>query len=267
MPRRILITSILLLLVGNCWASIILDSTGSARSLGMGGKSIVDAKTATEWPANPATLAAISNSQIGSSYVNLFFEEIGFTFLGGIVPLKKNLSFGAAYRQIKTDVDYDLTYLEAATTFAVGYQLTNGAIGVALNTVKIESEFWGNGYSLDLGAVKKLKRVQFGFSIKNAISQFNYTTDSNHKLDPLYNLGIAYYPQNGASINLEIDDFKYLSVGLETELTESMALRLGINDRGFAGGVGLTMGHWVLDYALFDNGMGLEHRVTTSFQL
>lgn len=266
MPRRILIASILLLLVGNCWASIILETTGSARSLGMGGKSVVAAKNIADCSANPASVA-IDNSQVSFSHANLFFEEIGFTFLGGAVPLNNNLSFGAAYRQVKADVDYDLTYLESAATLTLGYRLADNVFGAAINTLNIESEFWGYGYSLDLGVRRTLKQVELGFAIKNVLSQMNYTNEPASSLKPLYNLGIAYSPQAGGTIVLEVDDFKYVSVGLEAKLTEKIDLRLGYNDKGFAGGVGLALGHWILDYALFDNGMEVEHRVTTTFRL
>ena len=152
MPRRIIITSILLLLVGNCLASTILETTGSARSLGMGGNGIVNSRNVTDWLANPAGLTETLNNQIGTSYANMFLEDIGYTFLGGVIPLKaKNLSLAAAYRQIKTDLDYDLTYSEAATTIGVGFALPYGiSLGMALNTIKVQSEFWGIAWILEL---------------------------------------------------------------------------------------------------------------------
>ena len=59
----------------------------------------------------------------------------------------------------------------------------------------------------------------------------------------------------------------YLSLGMEYDLTETMKLRIGMNEKGFTGGAGLALGPWILDYALFNNGLELEHRLATIFQL
>ena len=269
MPRRIIITSILLLLVGNCLASTILETTGSARSLGMGGRSIVNTKNVTDWLANPAGLTETANNQIGTSYANMFLEDIGYTFLGGVIPLKaKNISLAAAYRQIKTDLDYDLTYSESATTIGIGFILPyNISLGVAINTIKVQSEFWGNGYSLDFGVIKNIKQGQFGLCIENIYSQLDYSTGLSTHLEPRCNLGIAYYPQNDTSLRLGIENFMYLSLGMEYALIETLKLRIGMNEKGFSGGAGLVLGPWILDYALFNNGLELEHRLATIFQL
>lgn len=273
MPQRFLSLILLLSLCVSCGASSLLETslegTGSARSLGMGGKSSVVIGNVTDWLSNSAGLTNVYDRQLGFSYANLFSEEIGYTFLAGVWPLlARNCTFAAAYRQLKTEIDENLAYRETILSLGMGLQLKGlWSVGFTLNDLAVHSDFGGGGYGLDLGIIKSFEQFKLGLAIQNAFSTLAYTTGYEGSLERKYNLGIAFYPTYDTVINLEIDNFEFITVGLEYPLIDGLTLRLGKSDKGLAAGGGFNFGSLFLDYAMFYNGMEIEHRVSTIYQL
>lgn len=213
MPRKIGFTLLLFLLAGHCWAAAVLDTNSSASSLGFGGRNTAVVQNAADWLANPAGLTDLKSVQFGSTYANLFWEDIGYLYLGSTFPLQdKGVTFAAAYREIKTDIDYDLSYLEAASTFAVGYELSQSlSVGLALNRINVQSLYSGTGFSLDLGLLKKQGFGQIGASIKNVYSSLSYSTGLTEKIEPRFNFGMVYNLNRRNRVFLEMDNLSFIS--------------------------------------------------------
>jgi outer membrane protein OmpA-like peptidoglycan-associated protein len=115
-----------------------------------------------------------------------------------------------------------------------------------------------NGFGVDLGAGLSFSEwVRFGLSVQNIAGELGSVENVN-EIPPTLRAGIALWPMRGLTTALDVEktrdeeDYK-LHVGgeLAMPLSEDLgaALRIGINDGDFAGGVGFSFNVVRFDYA------------------
>jgi len=127
------------------------------------------------------------------------------------------------------------------------------------------------GLLIDIGFFKNIKHFRLGLSIKNFLSSIIFSNASySFKEVPskIYTISIAYALKKYLNLYLESQFSKLQtknSVGLEYQLKDRFALRAGLNSGGLTIGAGFTAKNFVLDYAIYKNSLGYNHKIATTF--
>jgi len=126
-----------------------------------------------------------------------------------------------------------------------------------------------NGLGLDWGGLFKMSdRTKIGVVLKNLGASLKWNTASGNKdsIPVTSVVGVAYQwkPKILTALDIEktgSEDFK-AKFGVEGKITESIALRAGVNNKNFSIGAGFKSKEWNFDYAFYDEELGANQRIT-----
>ncbi len=254
---------ILLLIVFAFFVNSNGQSLPGAEAVALSHSNTASAKNIFSLFTNPAGLSFIEKREIGIFYSPSPFgiAELSSGNFAYSEPTKiGNFSIGILH------YGFDL-YKENNFTFGYAKKFFNNvALGltVSYNTVTIKN--YGNSGTLNFslgGNFKIHKNFDIGFSIINPLQN---TEQDN--LSPLYNIGLAYYPLEKASVNVAVaKDWNFpfsFRFGVEYPLIKFLFLRLGIQNEPntFSGGIGIPYSIFKLNYAFTSHQiLGLSHYI------
>ena len=258
-----------------------------AKAIGMGESQVAatDDLYASYW--NPAGLVKLDKPQLALMH-NEWFAEINHEFIGFALPIGNNtvgasanfLSFGELQGRDQdgneTEIfrPYDLAVI---LSYARGFGNT---LAVGINAKYLQEQIAdesGNGYAFDFGGLYTFSEMplSFGVNAQHVGPRIQYIEDA-FPLPFVLRLGAAYRLWKDAVIlTLDFirptDNDNSVGVGIGYTLANVLQLRTGYkykfggNDlgaiSGLAGGFGLTLKRFQIDYALVPFGnLGLTHR-------
>ncbi len=258
-----------------------------AKAMGMGESQVAatDDLYASYW--NPAGLVKLDKPQLALMH-NEWFAEINHEFIGFAFPIGNNtvgasanfLSFGELQGRDQdgneTEIfrPYDLAVI---LSYARGFGNT---LAVGINAKYLQEQIAdesGNGYAFDFGGLYSFSEIplSFGVNAQHVGPRIKYIEDS-FPLPFVLRLGTAYRLWKDAVIlTLDFirptDNDNSVGAGIGYTLANILQLRTGYkykfggNDlgaiSGLAGGFGLTLKRFQIDYALVPFGdLGLTHR-------
>ncbi len=268
-------------------AASYLNNGVGARFLGMGsaGVALVDDVTATYW--NPAGLTRMGThpTQVGSMYSFLTLER-SFDYLGFAQQTEDHGSFGVGLTHYGVEgIEATTSVGDPAGTFGdqelslsfswagqAGYQFRYGATARALYHGLADSRAYG--YGMDLGALFQpslASEFTLGVNLQNPVGSLPWDTGRQDAVMPNLKLGLADKYLN-ARFSLAADLDVPLSaeapltphLGAEMWLTDSLAVRAGVNRRDFCAGASWKYEFYQFDYAYVFNqrSLGDSHQLS-----
>lgn len=259
-----------------------------AKAMGMGESQVAatDDLYASYW--NPAGLVKLEKPQLALMH-NEWFAEINHEFIGFAFPFGNNNTVGASANFLSfgelqgRDQDGNETEIFRPYDLAVILSYARGfgeALAVGINAKYLQEQIAdesGNGYAFDFGGLYTFSEIplSFGVNAQHVGPRVKYIEDS-FPLPFVLRLGAAYRLWKDAVIlTLDFirptDNDNSVGVGIGYTLANVLQLRTGYkykfggNDlgaiSGLAGGFGLTLKRFQIDYALVPFGnLGLTHR-------
>jgi hypothetical protein len=160
---------------------------------------------------------------------------------------------------------------ENAYTLAYGTKLTPKLYG-GLSLNYYTHDLFNNdadGYGLDLGFLwKSDERTNIALTIKHLGAELEWDTASSRKdnIQTTTTLGAAYKVRKNITAVVDIektgDENIRTHLGVEGWVTNTLALRAGLNKDNISLGIGFKSGDWTFDYAYSDQDLGDVHRIS-----
>jgi len=259
-----------------------------AKAMGMAESQVAatDDLYASYW--NPAGLIKLDKPQLALMH-NEWFADINHEFIGFAFPIGDNNTVGASANFLSfgelqgRDQDGNETEIFRPYDLAVILSYARGfgkTLAVGINAKYLQEQITdenGNGYAFDFGGLYTFSHMplSFGINAQHVGPRVKYIEDS-FPLPFVLRLGTAYRLWKDTVI-LTIDFIRptdndnSIGAGIGYTIANILQLRtgykykLGGNDlgpiSGLAGGFGLTLKHFQIDYALVPFGvLGLTHR-------
>jgi outer membrane protein OmpA-like peptidoglycan-associated protein len=262
-----------------------------ARALGMGGAfvGVADDATAAYW--NPAGLAWTSGWEVTGMYsagmdVDRTYNYVGFSRNAGMlayglqwmnagmgdIPGRQNLSDPAKLYDYG-DNAFSLSLAKGFDIAAVGITGKYLRQSVGADWVKDSAV---NGFGLDLGLGLVLTDyARFGLSVANIAGKLG-DVEQVDVIPATLRAGVALMPMEGLTVAFDMEktrdeeDFLFHAGGeYAMAINDDLgaALRIGLNDSKFAGGIGLRYNFLTFDYAYVvepEKFLGENHRFSVS---
>lgn len=255
----------------------------SARTLGLGGAFVGTADDAAAVVWNPAGLSQLVPSEARFESARLF-ETSSINSFSVAVPGSRLPSVGLSILWLRSG-DFEKTNelndplgtfseSEAAYILTASHGISPGlSVGVNAKLVhqSIE-EFSAGGFGVDVGALYELTpTIRLGASILNVGGPSLTLRDTKETYPTEFRGGFAAYVlRERGLLTGEVDlssPGTRLHGGAEYWIHPSFALRVGMNDKRAAGGVGFRFGwNYQVDYGVTDHPLGLTHRVGLSYR-
>jgi hypothetical protein len=220
--------------------------------------SIADDASAIYW--NPAGLARISEPQILlTTYRPFFVEDLSLNFSAVAYPTRLGTFWAAWSRLALTDVvSEDMIYWGGAREIRVAEDL-QVSIGGSLKLLRVDYKVQaatGSGVHVDLGSetsiggdlgiqAKLTPKMTVGYAARNVGNpRFDFIPGNGQTVvDVVHEAGLAYFwnPESKVAVALVEDGEESLTPVLGTEIFffDVFALRAGVGDLKFFGGVGI----------------------------
>ncbi len=250
----------------------ILNQTVGARSAGLGSAFTALADDSFGFHYNPAGLAQIKNTEIGTMYLTGLTDEY-YAFLSGVTKVGEKEAIGVSILYLdggnfewnKTDgtMETRKAIEDILFTFACAYQENNSlSLGINLKTYssKLLGEYKANAYALDLGILLKIiKGLKAGVSLQNIGTKIKYL-EENDPLPITGRIGLSYQEKYLDNYFLVVTDYIYRyqesafqNLGIEYGWGELLIFRAGYSS-GYESnrlslGVGLRRNLFQFDYA------------------
>ncbi len=263
------------------------------RPLALGGAFVAAEGDPSSMSWNPAGLAGIQRKSMYATHTDLIGFGFSEQFAVVTLPSWRLGTFSLAFRRFAVDgiegrddrgtiLDTDLK--DAETEFALGYGRKLGPawrVGAAIKMQQQELAGYSDaGLGMDLGIQSKpLLATGFKSTLANALSlgiQFRNIIEPTLKLlnddlpDPSglrFGLAVDYpFGENwGALVVTDLEKTKdmdtRLHAGLELQLLDLLALRVGSFDGMLTAGTGIAWRNFQLDYSFEDNPIETVHRM------
>ncbi len=289
-------------LLGPATAALAVDSHSNhlapylrmgtgARALGMGGAfvGVADDATACYW--NPAGLAWTAGWEITGMYsagmnIDRSFNYVGFSRNGnalayGLQWMNAGMSDIPGQRFLGDAVSlYDYGDNAFSLSLAKGFDLA--AIGVTGKYLRqsVGADWVAddavNGWAFDAGfGLILTDYARFGLSVANIAGQLG-DVELVNTIPATLRAGVALLPMDGLTVAFDLEktrdeeDYGFHAGGeYAMAVTDDLgaALRLGVNQEKFAGGVGLRYDFLTFDYAYVvepEKFLGENHRFSVS---
>jgi len=273
-----------------------LRAGAGARALGMGGAFVGVANDATAAYWNPAglTWAGIGRWEVTGMYTGGMNVDRNHNYLA----LSRNSDWGGYALQWNnagtTEIeerdasgtrigDFDYSDNTIALSLAKRYDMFSaGVTGKYLfnsNGASNVSNDGDNGFGIDIGAGLDLSNyARFGVSVQNIAGSLGNDVSSD-EIPATLRAGVAIWPAAGLTTAVDVEktrdeeDYQWhagaeYALGLNQDNSMGAALRLGVDDGDFAGGVGFRVNVIRFDYAyVVEPGEGFDenHRFGLSF--
>jgi len=264
-----------------------------ARALGMGGAFVGVANDVTAGYWNPAGLTWTWGTQVTGMYsaaldVDRSYNYVGFSRKAnwgayGLSLISAGLSdieqYDAGGGFIK---DFDFKDLALMAHFAKKYEIFSvGITGKYLREsvgADVEGDDSVNGFGLDLGAgLLMTEWARLGIAVQDVASDLG-STDGVDDIPANLRAGVAVSPVMGLTAALDLEKTRHeddmvLHWGAEYRIpmTEDLgaALRLGVDDNDFAGGIGFRVNMLEVDYAYVNEPQDFlneNHRISATLK-
>lgn len=226
---------------------------GSGRSDALGGCGVAGIGSSLE---NPANVVLGENFNLALSHNDLYNLGIPVEFL----EIKGELFRIPLSFTINRLTDSVGPYNERAYTFTMGKKFQNLAAGISLRRLLLEAEAAGAGWAIDLGGTYKINQNTIGIAARNFFGTLNYSTGRNEMPNSILSIGLTH--SRGDTIYIaEMENFKYLKLGLERSFGNDLMLRVGYTEHRLTAGIGLRKGKITFDYAYVPHALGNAHRL------
>jgi len=272
--------------------SVFAHGAGN-RALALGGAyaAVADDASAPVW--NPAGLGRLQRGSIYATHTNLIGMGFNEQFASLVLP---NWRWGAAslsWRRFGVDgieqrddrnilLADDLT--DSETEIALGYGKALGESWSVGGTVKMQrqelAEYRDSSLGLDIGVLVRpllaagvnsafARHFAFGLACRNIVEP-TLRLDQDDVTDPTgIRAGLAWQDAVGGfgelllttDVEKTADMQTRFHAGVEWELQEMLALRLGLNAGDLAAGAGFVWRQVAVDYAFEDNTIASVHRI------
>jgi len=285
--KIILGTIALALLLAQQGFAVFLNLTPGARPKAMGGSFVALADDGLAIYYNPAGLSQVTDYQFHTSYQRPF----GLSFLSHswadlTIPLGGYGTLGFSFQ--KQGLEYKGVDMEEEKTFQFGqgFRLMGDihswlSLGYAINLYSLE--FGKSVGGVDLGSAHTIgidigglagiwRRTRLGFIAHN-LNNPQMGKGSKFDLPQSIIVGICYSPYKGMHTNWdvekELNSNTQLHFGMESKLTKSLDLRVGLqnNPNLYTLGMGIYYQGISFDYAFSYNSQpGSTHQFTLGYR-
>ena len=206
------------------------------RPLGMGGAFIAVADDGNTITWNPAGLPRLRRKEFTSSYADLYAMDITHSYTGIVWPFGDRIAIGFDWANIGFD-DQELSYSENKLNFSIGYQpfklvSIGGTFKYLSRDMGLDGTSYGKstGIGYDLGLLlSPHKKIRFGLGVYD-LGGTNVTYKQNKVDEKLlgqaFKLGIAYFPIDGLTMAMDLDDDR-VHVGGEYFIKNRIGFRAG----------------------------------------
>lgn len=161
------------------------------------------------------------------------------------------------------DIAPNIDYAEYIKALNAIYQLKSMVkFGIQLNNYQLASVYTGSGFSIDVGLqTRVLPKLNLTVELKDLSNKFYYSTGKVEK-KPLQTVFFAEYDfKINNTIYLAVSDGT-IAIGNEFCPVTGFAVRLGINDGYWSGGVGIDNNQWRFEYALYSSLLGNQQSMS-----
>ena len=269
---------------------MVSTSGARAQALGQAGVALSQGVFAPFWNPAALELAKIGDHtgvQVGSHYAKLYGEVDRFTLAAGI-PWN-NFSFDLNYvSESVGDIPLTSEDADGRPVLEGSFSDTKTVLAGTVSSTVINDNFRVGGtvkmvkhalylqsvssFGFDLGATYQFTdQITLGAAVRNLLQPklkwaSGYTDTFARRLDAggAYNFAIAEKPVTvAAQIGYEQGSGTDYGLGVEFSLVNWLPIRLGLDKQSLTGGLGLTFGQFVLDYAYRGNSdLGASHQVS-----
>lgn len=126
-------------------------------------------------------------------------------------------------------------------------------------------------FGLDLGMLWIANsKTRLGLSVRDIGSRMKWNTPTGRgdEVPITTTLGISYNPRRNITLSMDVNKVKGLQFkyrfGGEVWLRDTIALRVGSDDKQFTAGTSFKIPQWSFDYAFKDETLGDEHRMSAT---
>jgi hypothetical protein len=294
--KKVMHISLLLLFATQLWAltpgdkaAVFLTLPQGARPTAMG--EAFDAITGDIYSGhwNPAGLADLGGMSFSASmaptYLDMYYGYLagGMSFGRNAVGLSiTHFNYGNLVgldEHARNETTFGATDLGISASYARRFPKQKLQLGASFKIANesIENES-ATSFMLDLGAVKKFKRITLGASARNLGPGVKFVNESSG-LPITLGVGMTYYFYNlplipAISIDMPLDDVPAVSAGAEYNIAKYLSLRAGLKterDAGFVSwlrfGLGVNVNGVSFDYAMIPGeDLGATHMVTLGYR-
>ena len=205
------------------------------RPLGMGGAFMAVADDGNTITWNPAGLPRLRRKEFNSTYADLYGMGISHSYIGIVWPFSDRLALGMDWASLGFD-DQELGYSDNKLNFSFGYQpfkmiSIGGTMKYVFRDMSLDGTSYGksDGFGFDVGLlIAPLKNLRLGiglFDLGGTSVTYKNKVDETI-LGQAFKMGIAYFPIEGLTLAMDIDD--RLHFGVEYFVKNRLGIRAGI---------------------------------------
>ncbi|HAV22834.1 MAG TPA: hypothetical protein DCX46_04940 [Bacteroidetes bacterium] len=286
---------------------LFLRNDVPARTAALGGSFVSMQNDPNILFVNPAGLTTLEHDAVSVSYLD-HLMDIGagsFAYAGTWEPIGP-FAVGITYyhygqfdeTDASTNVYGTFSAVDLAVCAGTAFQLdASSSAGISVKYISSSiAEYYSTALALDAGYMYSVpeERVSIGISLLNVGTQLSAYGTTRESLPLDLKVGITKRPEHlPVYLNLNFhrlqdgavdiaERVKQYSFGAEFDMSESLRMRVGYNNRlrrdlklgtssglaGFSGGFGLSIAGYLVDYAYNSYGaIGGLHRFSISSQL
>ncbi len=214
----------------------------SVRAMGMGGAFVAVADDYSACYFNPAGLMQLPNSQLGSTYSDLYgLGLLKHSFLVFIEPTPTMGTGGIVWNHLSANLEpekweFDLWAYSYANILYPKNSTSRDKFSSWGANVKYIRQFVlgenASGYSVDLGYLNKGEKLSWGLNLQDIFSQIDWSTGKKEQIPANLKLGLAwrFSPKFLLAVDLDAsfrDLFKQMHLGGEWKISSNFKLRAG----------------------------------------
>ena len=173
-----------------------------------------------------------------------------------------SIAFAGDYFGAK-DIAPNIDYSEYIKAVKVSFQPTEKIkLGAQFKNYRLLSVYSGGGFGFDFGLqTRLLPQFNLTLELRDLANRFNYSTGKIEK-KPLKTVVLAEYDfRENSSFYIAISNGK-IAIGNEFYPVPDFAIRVGLNDGYWSGGIGIDKEKWCFEYALNNSLLGNQQSIS-----
>lgn len=228
-----------------------------ARALSMGGAfvGVANDPSATFW--NPAGFSQIQKIQFEFMYMNMPYDRT-FNFFSGAIPIKNIMTFGLSWIGLRVSdiegrsnnsLEPDYFFNNSQNAFYISMGKSFSPILSLGGNIKFIRNGLDNSTAMGLGfdaalLLKPTNQVSLGIMVQDIGTNIRWNNNFTEAIPLTLRFGAAWQIYKhvlfAADLQKTTNDSPKFHFGAEVRLSETLPIRIGINNQHFSGGAGLV---------------------------
>ncbi|MDI6703558.1 MAG: PorV/PorQ family protein [bacterium] len=258
-----------------------LDLGGSARALGMGKAFTGLANDSSSVYYNPAGLSQVERKELSCMHI-ILFEGARYDAITYVHSVISFINFGLGVVQLysggyeKRDSEgeicpHESSFQENAFFISSSLKLHPKIFfGGSLKSInKVCDGLNAVGFGGDLSILyRPTEHLRLGLDIQNVVKARLEREGGEEEVPLNIRIGFSYTKfLKDSTISLDLERCEHQSIKLHTgievwQFNQRLALRAGLDDLDYTGGLGFRFEPFGFDYALINKDLGLSHRIS-----